>query len=429
MHAQPDQAGPATGPPPRRAAVAFIFVTVMLDMLAMGMIIPVLPGLIKQFTDGDTARASGWLALFGTTWAVMQFIFMPIVGALSDAHGRRRVILVSNFGLGLDYLLMALAWSPWVLFVGRIVSGITAASVTSASAYIADVTPPERRAAGFGLLGAAFGIGFVVGPAFGGSLHALHPQAPFFIAAALSLANGLYGLFVLPESLPVERRSPFAWSKATPGGALAILRRSPELLGLCAVQFLANLSHGVLPAVSSLYMIDRFGWGEARIGIMLATVGVCSAVVQAGLVRPVVARLGERRALTVGLSFGALGFFIYAASGANGWLFLLGVPVMALAGFAGASAQSLMSRQVSPSEQGRLQGALSAVQAIAAIISPGLFNGVFSVVSGPLRQHDALRGAPFFVACTLMVLALLQALRVTSRMPPTVTPPPASPAP
>lgn len=416
MNPSPDSAAPVTGPPPRRAAVAFIFVTVMLDMLAMGMIIPVLPGLIKSLTGGETARAAGWQALFGTTWAVMQFIFMPIVGTLSDAYGRRRLILLSNFGLGLDYLLMAVSWSPWVLFVGRAVSGITAASVTTASAYIADVTPPERRAAGFGTIGAAFGIGFVLGPTFGGMLHALHPQAPFFVAAALSLANGAYGMFVLPESLPVERRTPFAWSKATPGGALALLRKSPVLIGLAAVQFLTNLAHGVLPAVSSLYMIDRFRWSERQIGFMLTAVGTCTAMVQMRLVRPVVARLGERRALVVGLAFGALGFFLY--SGASvGWAFLLGVPTMALAGFAGASAQSLMSRQVEPTQQGQLQGALSAVQAIAAIITPVLFNGVFGVVSGPLRAHESIRGAPFFVAGLLMVGAIVQAVRVTARMP------------
>lgn len=415
MMTSPDSdQGPVTAPPPRRAAVVFIFITVMLDMLAIGLIIPVLPGLIKSFLDGDTARASIWMAIFGTVWAVMQFAFMPVLGALSDAHGRRPVVLLSNFGLGFDYILMAAAPSLGFLLVGRVISGVTAASVTTASAYIADVTPPERRAAGFGLLGAAFGVGFVAGPALGGLLHGIGPRAPFWVAAALSLANAIYGLFVLPESLPRERRKPFAWRNATPGGAIAILRSHPGLLGLASVQFLSNLAHGVLPSVSALYVGYRYQWTEKDVGLMLATVGICSAVVQAGLVRPIVAALGERRALGLGLGCGAAAFAMYGAA-PTGWLFLLAVPVMSLWGVAGASAQSLMSRKVSPSEQGRLQGALSAVQAVAGIASPLIFNGVFAAFVGPW-QRLGLPGAPFLLAAVMVAIGLLQAMRVTGAM-------------
>jgi MFS transporter, DHA1 family, tetracycline resistance protein len=246
---------------PRRAAFAFVFVTVLLDMLAIGIIIPVLPKLVVDFVGGDAVEGARVYGLFGTVWALMQFAFSPVQGALSDRFGRRPVILISNFGLGLDYVVMALAPSLSWLFLGRVISGITAASISTSYAYIADVTPADKRAARFGLLGAAFGMGFVLGPALGGFTGAVDPRLPFWIAAGLSLANALYGFFVLPESLPPERRSAFAWRRANPVGALTLLRSQAALIGLAGVNFLGNLAHAALPSVSVLYMMYRYGSG------------------------------------------------------------------------------------------------------------------------------------------------------------------------
>src|SRR6185503_12223597 len=273
---------------PRRAAFAFVFVTVMLDMFAIGIIIPVLPRLVEDFMGGDTARAATIYGIFGTAWALMQFLFMPVLGSLSDRVGRRPIILLSNFGLGLDYVLMALAPNLRWLFVGRVISGITAASVSTAGAYLADVTPADQRAAKFGLLGAAFGAGFVVGPALGGLLGDISPRLPFWVAAGLSLTNGLYGLFVLPESLPRERRTPFSWRKANPVGALKLLRSHHELWGLTGVTFLSNLAHAALPSVAVLYMGYRYRWDAKAVGLLLAGVGVCQIIVNAVLVGRVV---------------------------------------------------------------------------------------------------------------------------------------------
>ncbi|MGA9867405.1 MAG: MFS transporter, partial [Acetobacteraceae bacterium] len=267
------------------AAIAFILVTVTLDMLALAIIIPVLPELVLGFLGNDTARAARVFGVFGTAWALMQFLFSPVQGALSDRFGRRPVILLSNFGLGLDYVLMALAPGIGLLFVGRVISGISAASISTAGAYIADVSAPEKRAAGFGLISVAFGIGFVLGPALGGVLGQMSPRLPFWVAAALSLANGMYGLLVLPESLPPDRRVGFAWRRANPIGALRLLLAYPGLLGLAVISFLYSLAHQALPAVFVLYGYYRYGWSERVVGFTLAGVGVCSALVGGLLVR------------------------------------------------------------------------------------------------------------------------------------------------
>lgn len=394
---------------PRRAALAFIFITVVLDMLAVGMIIPVLPNLVASFLGGDTVRAAEMYGLFGTIWALMQFLASPVLGALSDRYGRRPIILLSNFGLGLDYVLMALAPSLGWLFAGRVLSGITAASISTAGAYIADVTPPEKRAASFGTLGAAFGLGFVLGPALGGVLGGVDPRLPFWFAAGLSLLNAMYGLFVLPESLPRERRATFSWRRANPVGSLALLRASPGLLGLMAVQFLSSLAHEVLPATFVLYANHRYGWGERAVGLTLAGVGVCSSIVQAGLVRPAVARFGERRVLLTGLFFGAVGFAIYGVAW-SGAVFWMGVPAMALWGLTGPAVQGLMTRRVNPSEQGRLQGTYSSLRGIAGMIGPALFTQTFAFFIGVHRGWQ-LPGAPFLLATLLLAGSLALAVR------------------
>jgi len=397
---------------PRRAAFAFVFVTVMLDMFAIGIIIPVLPRLVEDFMGGDTARAATIYGIFGTAWALMQFLFMPVLGSLSDRVGRRPIILLSNFGLGLDYVLMALAPNLRWLFVGRVISGITAASVSTAGAYIADVTPAEQRAAKFGLLGAAFGAGFVVGPALGGMLGDISPRLPFWVAAGLSLTNGLYGLFVLPESLPRERRSPFSWRKANPVGAFKLLRSHHELWGLAGVTFLSNLAHAALPSTAVLYMGYRYRWDAKAVGLLLAGVGVCQIIVNAVLVGRVVKALGERQTILVGLVAGTAGFTIQAMA-PNGALYAVGIVVMSLWSLMNPALQGWMTRLVSPSEQGRLQGANGAVLGVATLIGPLLFTQTFATFIGPHRDLH-LPGAPFLLSAVLLVSALAVALRVMS---------------
>jgi MFS transporter, DHA1 family, tetracycline resistance protein len=368
---------PSSSVSPRRAAIGFIFITALLDVMSLGLIIPVLPNLVKSFVGGDTALASHWVGLFGTSWALMQLIFSPLLGMVSDRFGRRPVILISVFGLGLDYVLMALAPSLGWLWLGRIISGITAASFSTAGAYIADVTPPEKRAQSFGIIGAAFGVGFVLGPALGGLLGNMSPRLPFWFAAGLSLTNGLYGLFVLPESLPPERRSPFRWSKANPFGAMRLLAKYPGLPTLGVVVFLYQLSHNVLPSIFVLYTGYRYHWSPRDVGVSLAATGVANIVVQARLVGPVVKRLGERGALRLGLAMGALGFLIYGLASTS-TLYWLGVPFFALTGFIQPGVQGLMTRRVDRSEQGQLQGASSSIMGVTGLIGPGLFTSVFA---------------------------------------------------
>jgi DHA1 family tetracycline resistance protein-like MFS transporter len=405
------ESGPPQAPRVRRAAVAFIFVTVVLDVLAFGVIIPVLPKLVEDFVGGNTARAAQIYGLFGTVWALMQFVCSPIIGALSDRFGRRPVILLSNFGLGLDYIVMALAPTVGWLFVGRVVSGITGASFTTASAYIADVTPPEKRAASFGMLGAAFGLGFVLGPAVGGVLGGIDPRLPFWGASVLTLLNATYGVFILPESLPTEKRKPFAWTRANPVGSLRLLRSHPELLGLAGVNFIYYLAHQVLPSVFVLYASYRYGWQERGIGLVLAIVGGLNIVVQGGLVKPIVGWLGDRGALLAGLLCGAAGFAMWGAAPTGG-IFLAAMPVFALMGLYGPAAQGLMTRRVGPSEQGELQGANSSVMGITGMIGPGLFSMTFaSFISTRASWH--LPGAPFLLAAALLLGGTGLAWRVT----------------
>ena len=284
----------------------------MLDMLALGIIIPVLPKLVEQFENGNTARAAEVIGVFGTSWAVMQFLASPVLGALSDRFGRRPIILLSNLGLGLDYILMALAPTVGWLWVGRIVSGVTSASIGTAFAYVADVTRPEKRAKSYGMMGAAFGIGFIVGPALGGVLTTVSPRLPFWVSASFSLANFCYGLFILPESLPHSRRAAFSWLRANPVGSLKLLRAHPQLMRFAAIHFLYNLAHQSLATVFVLYTGYRYGWTPTDVGWALASVGVSFAIIQAGLVGRLVARFGEWRMLIAGLPRSAV-----SASAAN----------------------------------------------------------------------------------------------------------------
>ena len=396
-------------PPVRNGAAAFIFVTILLDMLALGLILPILPKLVESFVDNDTATAAQIFGLFGTAWALMQFFFSPVLGALSDRFGRRPVVLLSNFGLALDYVLMALAPSLTWLFIGRVISGITSASISTAFAYIADVTPPEKRAAVFGKIGAAFGAGFILGPAVGGLLGDMDPRLPFWIAAGLSFANTIYGWLILPESMPPERRSPLRWKSANPLGALHLLRSNRILAGLSLANFFGQVAHVVLPSTFVLYATYRYGWDTKTVGLTLALVGICAMVVQGVGVGPIVNRLGERRALLLGLGCGALGFLIYGAA-PTGPLFWVGIPVMSLWGVAGAAIQALMTRLVAPDQQGQLQGATNSVQSVAQLVGPFLFTLTFAYFIGA-EAPMKLPGAPFLLASALLVLALVVAAR------------------
>jgi MFS transporter, DHA1 family, tetracycline resistance protein len=389
---------------PRGAAVVFIFVTILLDTLALGLIIPVLPKLIESFVNNDTASAARIFGLFGTAWALMQFFFSPVLGGLSDRFGRRPVVLLSNFGLAIDYVFMALAPSLSWLFVGRVISGITSASISTAFAYIADITAPEKRAAVFGKIGVAFGAGFILGPALGGLLGDSDPRLPFWVAAGLSFTNALYGLLILPESLPKERRSPWRWRSANPVGALHLLASDRVLAGLSLANFFAQVAHVVLPSVFVLYATYRYGWDSKTVGLTLALVGICSMVVQGGAIGPIVNRFGERRALFLGLACGAAGIFIYGVA-PNGPLFWVGIPVMSLWGVAGAATQALITRRVSPEQQGQLQGATNSVQSVSQLLGPFLFTLTFAYFIGP-QTPLKLPGAPFLLAAALLLLAL-----------------------
>jgi DHA1 family tetracycline resistance protein-like MFS transporter len=406
-------AEPTTTPAPSvgKATFTFILVMVAFDMVAFGIIAPVLPDLIRQFEGGDFARASSITGYFGFAWATMQFIFSPLLGAWSDRFGRRPVILISCFGLSIDYVFMALAPSLRWLLVGRIISGITTSNVSTAFAYVTDVTKPEERAKPFGLISAAFGLGFVIGPAVGGWLGNMNLRFPFWAAAALSLGNALYGYFVLPESLPPERRAKSAWHMANPLGSLRLLSANRELAGLSVVTTLYYLAHNSLPSMWALYTEYRYAWSRRDVGFSLAVVGVSAAVVSGVLVGPFVKRFGERRSLLSGLLFGTIGFAGFAL-GSRGWMMLAVIPLIALWGISAPAMQSLMARHVDPTSQGKLQGAINSLRAITGMAGPVLFTQVFAIAISS-RYGIHLPGAPYYLAGLLLGASLLVAVYVT----------------
>jgi MFS transporter, DHA1 family, tetracycline resistance protein len=405
----------ARGNAASHATMVFILVTVMLDFLAFGIIAPVLPDLIKQFEGGSIARASDMVGYFGLIWNLMQFMFLPVLGAWSDRFGRRPVILISCLGLGLDYIFMAMAPSLKWLFVGRLISGITASNISTAFAYIADISAPVERAKRFGMLGAAFGVGFVVGPAVGGLLGQYNLRAPFWAAAILSLTNFLYGLFVLPESLPKEKRAQSAWHMANPLGSLTLLRSHPELAGLSIVVILYYLAHQSLQSVWVLYTEYRYGWNQRSIGLSLAVVGICAAIVSGGLVGPYVKKFGERFSLTSGLLYGVLGFVGFGLAW-RGWEALAAIPFIALWGVAGPAMQSLMSQRVDETSQGKLQGAINSLRALTGMVGPVLFTQVFSAaIAKDAKWH--MPGAAYYLAAAMLVGSLALAVVVTRRHP------------
>ena len=375
-------------------AIAFILVTALLDVMAMGLVVPVLPQLIEGFT-GSGADAGIWNGAMVAIWAGMQFLCSPIIGSISDRYGRRPTILISTAGLSIDWALMALAPDLWWLAVGRIIGGLTSSSFTACFAYMADITPPEKRARAYGLIGAAFAGGFVAGPALGGILGEFGPRVPFWAAAGLSGLAFLYGLVVLPESLPPERRMAFSWARANPVGSLRLLRSHPELSGLATVNFLLYFAHHLFSAVFVLFAAHRHGLGSLEVGLMLAAAGVLDMGVQGLLVGPVVKRLGDRVTMMVGLFWGAIGL---AALGLapTPWLFVAALVPNALWGLAMPTLLSLMTARVSEREQGQLQGANNSVGSIAGIASPLFFGWVYSV------SADALPSLSFLIAAAIL---------------------------
>jgi DHA1 family tetracycline resistance protein-like MFS transporter len=389
---------------PGRHALLFIFLTVLIDVTGLGIIIPVIPGLLEDLTGMSVADAAliGGRLIF--IYAFMQFLCAPIIGGLSDRYGRRPLLLISLAGFSLDYALMGFAPAVWWLFLGRALSGVFGATYSTAGAYIADVSPKEKRAQNFGLIGAAFGVGFIVGPMIGGLLGELSPRAPFFAASALAFANLIYGWIVLPETLTLENRRPFDWKRANPLGGLFQMRLHPAVLGLLAAAFLFQLGHQAYPAIWSFYMIERFDWSSFNVGVSLGAVGVASAIVQGGLTRVVIPKLGEVRTLYLGLGLGVLAYVGFALA-SHGWLIYAWIPIAGLAGLSGPALQGLMSNRVPDNAQGELQGALSSLTSLSAIIAPLLLTAVFARFSSP----DApiyLPGAPFLIGAFITAIGL-----------------------
>jgi DHA1 family tetracycline resistance protein-like MFS transporter len=402
---------PAVPQGPRKAAVVFIFATALMDVISLGIMIPVLPNLVKQFAGGDTALAAQYTIVFAMTWGLMQFFSGPIVGMLSDRFGRRPVLLLSIFGLGVDYIFMALAPTLGWLFVGRVINGITSASFSTANAYVADVTPPQERAKAFGLLGAAFGVGFIVGPAIGGVLGDINLRLPFWVSAGLAVLNWLYGFFVLPESLPPERRAPaLNWRKANPIGALSFLRERTNLFGLISINVLFLMAHNVFPSIFVLFVGYRFGWGPGAASLMLVATGLSQILVQTLVVGRVVKAAGERGALLIGLVSATVAFVAYGLAPTPFWFFC-GVPAGALGALVMPGLQSLMSRRVAGSEQGRLQGLNGAFMGLTAIFGPLLYLSLLSFAV----KHDAhlhQPGIPVLVAALFCTAAFALAVAV-----------------
>ena len=388
----------------RRPAVLFILITMMIDAMGIGLMVPVLPDLLQEVGTGDLGRAALWGGVLSTAFAVMQFLFGPVLGGLSDRYGRRPVLLVSLVFMALDYLIMAIAGSIWLLLLGRIVGGITASTQATANAYMADISAPEDRAANFGLIGAAFGIGFVLGPLIGGFLAEFGTRAPFYAAAILSGLNAVFGYVVLKETLPASARRPFEWRRANPLGAFAQMRALPGVGPLLLVFFLYQVAFTVYPSVWSFFGKERFGWEPSTIGLSLGLFGIMMAIVQGGLIRPVIRALGERGTVAFGHIFD-IGAFVAIAFVASGTLALILVPVAALAAVITPALQGIMSKSVGADQQGELQGALVSVGALATILSPMLMTATFA------RFTDAdnaiyLPGAPFLLSAALIAVGL-----------------------
>ncbi len=388
----------------RPAALGFIFITLLIDVIGLGIIIPVLPELIAELIDGnisDAAIYGGWLM---SSYAVMQFAFAPILGGLSDRFGRRPVLLGSLFGFGIDYLFLSFAGSIFWFFVGRVIAGIFGSSMTTAAAYIADISTPKNRAQNFGMIGAAFGLGFIIGPAIGGILGQFGTRVPFLVAAALTFLNWLYGYFILPESLPPEKRRAFDWSRANPIGQLVMFKKYPMILGLVTAMVFIYLAAHATQSTWAYYTIEKFDWDSDWVGYSLAFVGLMVALVQGLLIRILVPKMGERKAVYVGLCLYTVGFVLFAFASESWMMFAFMVPY-ALGGLAGPSIQGIMTGQVSEDAQGELQGGLTSMASITSIIGPPMMTSLFAYYTESSSVY--FPGAPFLLGAVLTVISIL----------------------
>jgi DHA1 family tetracycline resistance protein-like MFS transporter len=393
-----------------RAALSFVLLTVFIDSLGFGIIIPSLPPVIMELTGEPVSTAARWGGLLMAVYAALQFVMAPVFGALSDRYGRRPILLASLFAFGVDFLLTGLATSMVWLFLGRAFAGVFGASFATAGAYIGDISNDATRARNFGLIGAAWGSGFTLGPVIGGFVaEEIGLRAPFYTAAALALANVAFGFFVLPESLPPERRRPFEWARANAFGAMRSLSHLPTVAGLLLAVFLYQVAHDSLPAVWMYYVQHKFGWGPSESGWSLTFVGVMTVLVMGVLTGKLVPKLGERRAIVFGFSLMAVGFLAYALV-PYGWMIYPAIAIGALGGIANPAMQSVMSREAGPSAQGELQGAIASLAGVAAIISPLFMSELFARFSAPNAPLD-LPGAPFLVAAALVVVCMLVGFR------------------
>lgn len=389
----------------KSAAIGFIFITLLIDITGWGIIIPVVPKLIEELINGDISEAAkygGWLSF---AYAFTQFIFSPLVGNLSDKFGRRPIILISLLGFTVDYIFLALSPTIWWLFIGRIIAGITGASVTTASAYIADVSTDEDRAKNFGMIGAAFGLGFIIGPVIGGVLGHYGSRVPFYAAAVLCLLNFLYGLFILPESLDKKNRREFQWKRANPVGSFKFLKKHPEISALTTALILIYIAGHAVQSNWSFFTMYKFGWTERMVGISLGVVGLMVGLVQGVLIRWINPRIGDRKSIYYGLMLYAFGMLLYAFS-SQGWMMLVFTIPYCLGGICGPALQSVITKSVQPNEQGELQGALTSLMSATSIVGPPLMTNLFYYFT-----HDEapfqFAGAPFLLACILMVISIL----------------------
>jgi DHA1 family tetracycline resistance protein-like MFS transporter len=395
--------------PTRQAAIGFIFITLMIDVTGLGLIIPVLPKLIEQLIHGTISQAATYGGLLTLTYALMQFIFSPVLGGLSDRYGRRPVLLFSLLGFGLDYIFLSFAPSIGWLFVGRAIAGITGASFTTATAYIADISNDENRAQNFGMVGAAFGVGFVIGPVIGGLLGSFGPRIPFMVAAGLSILNCIYGYFVLPESLSTEHRRPFDWKRANRIGSLLRLKKYPGLGGLISAFFFIYIASHAVQSNWSFFGIERFHWSTKLIGISLGVVGLLVGAVQGGLIRVVNPWLGNEKSVYTGLLLYALGLLLFAFASQTWMMFVFLIPYC-LGGICGPALQSIISASVPPNEQGELQGALTSLISLTSIVGPPMMTGLFAYFTGP-RTPFHFSGAAFLLGAIFMLISAIIAYR------------------
>lgn len=397
-----------------RLPFIFIIITMMLNSIGIGIIIPVMPTLIKELTGGSISSAAMWGGVLATTYAVMQFFMGPTLGNFSDRFGRRPVLLISLVAMGFDYVLLAVAGTIWWLFLGRLIAGITGATFSTASAYVADISSPEKRAANFGLIGAAFGIGFIIGPAIGGYLGEYGPRAPFIAAAIVAFGNAAFGFFVLPETLKPENRRSFDWTRANPAGALMSIRKIPNLTSLVAVFLVFTISHQVYPSIWTYFTIEKFAFTPKEIGLSLGAFGFFMALVQGGLIRVIIPKLGELRTATWGMGLNFVVFIMVAFLG-EVWMLYALMPLMTLGAIAGPALQGLMSRLVEDNAQGELQGIFASVNGIALILSPLMMSGIFRFFTFE-NTPVYLPGAPFLLSAALELIAMMFLLRLARRL-------------